>query len=177
MISPQVIDSAISAILAREGGYVDRAEDKGGPTNHGITLETLVSWRFPQRVTTEDVRRLSESEARDIYRALYVTAPKFHELTDPRLFSLIVDSAANHGPTRATKWLQTAAAVEADGFIGSKTLAAVQAMPASKLYKRVLSQRLKFYAHIVANNADQRVFIEGWINRGCEFIDPLELPL
>ncbi len=176
MIGQHAIDAAIDRILEREGGYVDRPEDRGGPTKFGITLETLVSWRFPNRVTPEDVRELRIEEAREIYRARYITGPKFHELSDVRLFGLLADSGVNHGPQRAVMWLQAAAGAKVDGSMGSQTLAAVSRYDASTLYKRILCARLRFYAHIVAKDRSQAIFIEGWVNRSCEFVDQLELP-
>ncbi len=48
-----------------EGGYVDHPADKGGPTNMGITLNTLARWRG-HAVTAADVKALTRAEARQI---------------------------------------------------------------------------------------------------------------
>ncbi|MDU6240386.1 MAG: glycosyl hydrolase 108 family protein, partial [Bradyrhizobium sp.] len=42
-----------------EGGYTNHPADRGGPTNMGITLETLRAWRHNDALTAEDVKQLS----------------------------------------------------------------------------------------------------------------------
>ena len=39
------VDDLISDIIRREGGYVNHPDDRGGPTNYGITQATLSEWR------------------------------------------------------------------------------------------------------------------------------------
>lgn len=55
-----------------EGGatFTDDPDDAGGPTKYGITQTTLAGWRG-HAVTADDVKNLSETEARDIFYARY----------------------------------------------------------------------------------------------------------
>ena len=63
------IDTILDEIIRREGGYVNHPADRGGPTNFGITAQTLGSWRKLGRpATTAEVRALTEAEARAVYR-------------------------------------------------------------------------------------------------------------
>ena len=46
------IEQILDDILRREGGYVNHPADRGGPTNFGITAQTLGNWRQLGRPTT-----------------------------------------------------------------------------------------------------------------------------
>lgn len=146
-----MIDEAIDAILVREGGFVDRTDDKGGATNFGITQTTLRDWRG-HAVSKEDVRALTQTEARAIYRKNYIELPGFDKITDERLFNLVIDCAVNHGVERARNWYSE--------------------LPRDQTaYVKLLSRRIRFYGQIISKNQSQSVFAAGWLNRVSEFIE------
>lgn len=160
----------IDRILIREGGYVDHAADKGGPTNFGITRATLSQWRG-KPATVDEVRRLSRDEAKQIYRRRYIEDPGYLAISSDQVRSLVVDCAVNHGPDRATKLLQQAAHVFPDGKLGPVSIAAINRMTPAALYRRLCAQRARLYGEIITKNPSQAVFAAGWMNRLAEFIE------
>lgn len=172
-------DKILDSLMRREGGYVDRADDRGGPTNHGITLTTLSAWRRGP-VTAADVRALTELEARSIYQSEYIEKPGFDRIDDEPLRDLLVDSAVNHSPARAVKWLQGALGVPPDGQIGPVTLAALEAAYHWAVYDAVLAERIRFYGRLVSKDtadadkdgiSDAGENASGWLNRAAEFVE------
>lgn len=159
----------IDGILRREGGYVDHPADKGGPTNHGVTQATLADWRG-KPVSVDDVKQLTENEARDIYRETYIVRPGFLGIENEAIRTLAVDCAVNHGVKPAVKLLQEAARVFTDGIFGNNTRDAVNRMTAAVLYRRLCAARVELYGEIVTNNPTQAVFAKGWAKRVAEFI-------
>lgn len=89
-------------LIKREGGYVDHPRDPGGATNWGITLATLQAARS-KPVSKQDVRNLTQVEARSIYRANYWDAIKADDLP-AGLDALAFDIAVNHGVGRWRQW-------------------------------------------------------------------------
>lgn len=166
-MSPEAI---IDDILRREGGYIDHPADRGGATKHGITLKVLADWRG-QPVTADDVKKLTEVEAREIYRERYIVEPRLHKIIDEKVRALAVDCAVNHGPRQAVKLLQLAACVFPDGDLGPKTEAAVSRMDPAALYRRLCAARVRFYGQIITKDPSQSVFAAGWANRVAEFIE------
>lgn len=164
------IDHIIDEILRREGGFVDNAADRGGPTRYGITLATLQAWRG-KPVTRDDVVNLSEDEARQIYEQEYIVKPGFSRIPFERLRGLLVDCAVNHGTGWAAKALQRAAGVTADGAIGPATLQAVTGADPAVLYRKVLADRIRLYGKIISKDHSQAVFAGGWLNRAAEFVE------
>lgn len=160
----------IDRILIREGGYVDHAADKGGPTNFGITQATLSQWRG-KPATADDVRSLSRDEARRIYRRQYIDNPGYLSIESDQVRALVVDCAVNHGPERATKLLQQAAHVFPDGKLGPVSVAAVNRMTAAALYRRLCAQRARLYGEIITRNPSQAAFAAGWMNRLAAFVE------
>lgn len=156
----------VSRILSREGGWVNRAEDRGGPTNMGITLATAREV-FSPSYTVEMLIGLTTEAAATIYRDRYVRP--FEDITNDDLFDLTVDTAVNNGRGRAALWLQRAAGVVEDGRVGPVTLAKVNATPI-QMYYRLIAVRMKAYGALISQNHSQAVFAGGWMNRLAEFV-------
>lgn len=164
------MNDTISEIIRREGGYVWHGADRGGPTNHGITQATLSDYRG-RPATVDDVRGLTEEEARAIYADLYISRPGFDQIADDRLREAVVDYGVNSGTATAARALQRAAGVAVDGAVGPRTLEAVNSGDAAAIRRRVIAERLRHIGRIITNNPTQAVFAAGWANRIAEFIE------
>lgn len=161
----------IDEIIRREGrSYTNRPSDRGGPTKFGVTQDTLSDWRGVE-VSADDVKHLTESEAREIYATRYISGPHFDRIEDSALRGLVIDCGVNHGQARAAEWLQHAAKVPADGAVGPVTLAAVNGADSGRLYRRVLAQRARFYGRLVTDAPLQAENAAGWCARVAEFIE------
>ena len=160
--------SIIDGIIRTEGGYVNHPNDKGGPTNYGITQATLERWRG-QSVSADDVRTMPRDEAMRIYEAMYVDPFRFAEADGP-VFEHMIDMGVNHGITGAMKILQRSLKVSADGVFGPKSLAAYASADKSDIGIRLISERAMKFARIVKANPSQAVFIEGWMARCMSFL-------
>lgn len=160
----------ISGIIKREGGYVDNAADRGGPTKFGITLKTLKAFRG-HAVTGYEVKALKEEEARAIYHDEYLVKPKLDKINSSRLRAFAVDSAVQHGPGRAVRWLQEIVGAPADGILGPVSLAAINRLDPDTLYRKLVAERCRFYGKIITKDPSQAVFAAGWANRIAEFIE------
>lgn len=166
-----VVETMIDDVIEREGGYVNHKADRGGPTKFGITRATLAAWRG-EMCDAEDVRSLTRSEARDIYRTFYFDHPHIARLP-PLLQPFLFDSAVHHGPRAAILLLQKTLnlhgfACARDGVIGHETArvcaAACTALGAAML-DFLIDERLAALHRIAANDSAQRVFLRGWTSR------------
>lgn len=169
----------IPRILQREGGYVNRAEDRGGPTNFGITIKAWAEYlaatapdgKFPA-VDADTIKQLTVVAAQTFYEWFL---KDFAWIADKRLADIVCDAAVNNGRDRAARWLQRAAGVLEDGILGPVTQAAINA-PAdpvawmSGIYGRFFVIRMKAYAALVSANHSQAIFCAGWFNRLAEFV-------
>lgn len=170
------VDAMIDDILRREGGFVDHPNDRGGPTNFGITLRTLASWRGGN-VGRDDVRRLGQAEARTIYKDRYFVKPRIDRLP-AAIQPVIFDMCINHGPGTAIKVLQEVVngispPCEVDGGVGDETIeSAAKALIAAgpkAFVNKIVDRRVALFKAIVANDASQQVFLKGWLRRAEEF--------
>jgi lysozyme family protein len=174
-------DQVIDDILRREAGWSNRAADRGGPTMRGITLATLTRIRG-RPVSLDELRALTEEEAREIYLAEYLTAPGFHKIRDPYVLSLAVDAGVNHGPARVIRWLQKIAGIVDDGIFGPVTEVAVNSCDPVRLFQKLLARRIEFYGELIAHDpqliAARRAGFHlqaenalGWLRRASEFVE------
>jgi lysozyme family protein len=165
------LDDVITDIMKAEGWdkYTNRPNDRGGPTKWGITLKAYQEFLPNNDVTEADIRALKEVHARAFYRSRYIIGPKFDRLS-PLLLPLVVDCAVNHGPHRATKWLQKAVGAKQDGVLGPKTLEATHLFSPSCTYLRICGYRTRFYGAIVTRDPTQAEFASGWNNRAAKWV-------
>jgi lysozyme family protein len=165
-------------ILKHEGGFVDDVLDRGGATNLGITQETLSNWRGVQ-VSKQDVKDLTEEEAREIYQRNYLEKPKIDMLPFPHPQVFVFDMAVNHGPGRGIKICQKTinkagfGTISVDGGMGPATAAAAakaQEEMGPYFQNAMVEERKAFYEKIMANDPSQERFRNGWTNRANSFI-------
>lgn len=161
----------INGIIDREGGFVHHQSDRGGPTNMGITMGTLATYR-DKPVTIEDVKNLTKGEAVQIYWRDYVRKPGFDLIHSDMLAEHLVDIGVLHGPKRAVVWLQQAIGVDADGVIGPVTLKEVNegTLLDSEVSRLLAVFRIRFMGRLISNDHSQAPFAAGWLNRATEFL-------
>lgn len=164
--------------LAYEGGYNDIKEDKGGATNHGISLSFAKSTENMKifdknndgKITNIDIKNLTEKEAIKIYKIYFWDKLKLDRITSDKKAFVIFDASINHGLGNATKLAQRALNmcgynIKIDGKWGPKTLSACEDAQTDLFIEMFLNERAKFYRNIVNKNEKQRIFLNGWLNR------------
>lgn len=171
-------EAVIDEIIQREQGYVDHPDDRGGPTNHGITQAVA-------RANGYDglMRDMPVSLAREIYRKRYIVAPAFDKVAvvNADVAAELIDTGVNMGPLRAAEFLQRLlnglndkgsryGDVFVDGRIGEVTLAALRAflrwrgLDGVKVLLRGLnSQQAVRYLEIAEKDPEQESFLYGWL--------------
>lgn len=169
-----MIDEIITDILKAEGWdtYTDHPADKGGPTKWGITLKAWGDY-LGQPVSAFNIQGITEAEARLFYHRKYILEPRFTDIQSHFLLACVVDAAVNHGPKRATKWLQEAAGVTADGVLGPVTASAVNRADDICLALKFLALRVRFYGAIISRDHSQAVFAKGWNARAAKWLERL----
>lgn len=104
-IAAAVAASIISAVIAVEGGYVNDPKDPGGETKYGITKSVAVANGF-----SGSMKAMTQAQATAIYESQYIDKPGFDDfvMLSPTVTAKLVDAGVNTGPSRPSKWLQTA---------------------------------------------------------------------
>jgi lysozyme family protein len=154
-------DTAFALLLGHEGDFSDHPADPGGKTRYGVTeaVAREVGYRG-------DMRELPVELAKRIYLEKYWRPVRADDLP-PGIRYAVFDGAVNSGPAQATRWLQRALGVEADGVIGPQTLAAAYAANPDALRARMLAQRLRFMAGL----PNWPAFSRGWSRRVADLLE------
>ena len=135
-------EESLAHVLKHEGGYVDHPKDPGGATNLGCTKKVWEEW-VGHEVTKDDIKALTIADVSPLYKARYWDKCRGDDL--PRGVDFAVfDLAINSGVGRASKLLQRAVGVAADGAIGPATLAAVTDANPRELATKICELRLAF---------------------------------
>jgi lysozyme family protein len=154
-------DTAFALLLGHEGDFSDHADDPGGKTRYGVTEAVAREAGYKG-----EIRELPLDLAKRIYLEKYWKPVRADDLP-PGIRYAVFDGAVNSGPAQATRWLQRALGVEADGVIGPQTLAAAYAQDMNALRLRILAQRLRFMASL----PNWPAFSRGWSRRIADLMD------
>jgi lysozyme family protein len=163
-----------------EGGYVNDPSDRGGETNHGVTV--AVARAFGYRGAMRD---LTKDMALEIYRARYWTQPGF-DLIDricPEVAAWLLDTGINMGQAAAGKMLQRwlnalnnqgalYPDLAVDGACGAMTRHALTLFLAHRVAegRKILPALLRAsqaarYLEIIEGDRSQERFGYGWAKR------------
>jgi len=180
------VHELIGELIEREGGYVNRPADKGGPTRFGVTEAVARAHGYAGPMAA-----LPRDEAVAIYRRLYWLRPRFDQIGErvPRVAAELFDTGANMGPAVAATFLQRALTalnrggkdypdLTPDGRVGPMTIAALDSFLAARGKKSgetVLLRSLEAlqgerYLRLAEKRPANEAFLYGWLaNRIGEF--------
>lgn len=156
-------------ILENEGGFVDIPQDKGGPTNMGITQATLAGWR-KKSVLAEDIHQLSTDEALDIYWTRYLEPMGVDQLALP-LACCLGDTGVLYGIATAVNYAQRVAKMMGseflviDGQMGPETLTVLKVINPDMFIKEYAALILARIDFIISSDPSQEIFRAGWTAR------------
>jgi lysozyme family protein len=168
----------IDELIAREGGYVARAADKGGPTRYGITQAVARAHGY-----AGDMARLPRDTAVAIYRADYWTKPRLDAVAAlaPRVAAELFDTGANMGTGTAAGFLRRALNalnrdgadyrdVPAKGAVDDAALAALKAFLRIRgaagetvLVKALDALQGERYLALAETRPADEAFLYGWL--------------
>lgn len=173
-------DDIFSAILEKEGGYVNNPLDKGGATNWGITQAVARAHGYDG-----DMRNLTRQQALDILEADYWYGPRFDQVSalSADIAAELCDTGVNMGPAVAVRFLQRVLNVmnnqgrlypdiSTDGQIGPRTIAALNSYLISRgstatrvMLKALNSLQGARYIDLSEQRPANEIFTYGWFER------------
>jgi len=185
----QTVREIAEDIVAREGGYVNDPDDPGGATNFGVTIHTMrrlgLDLDRDGDVDTRDVRKLTRTQAVDIFIRHYFRKPRIDLLPDAMqatVFDMYVNAGGNAVKILQRLLAQFGEKVTVDGALGPRTAAAVErafARAGGYLVDAYGIARRNYYFRIADRRPASRKYARrrnggkgGWIRRAEEFISP-----
>lgn len=175
-------------IVRREGGFVNDPDDPGGATKHGVTLGTLrqlgLDLDGDGDVDVQDVRKVSEAQAIELFLKHYFYAPQIGRLPvviQASVFDMQVNAGSNAVKILQRLLRQMGHELRVDGRIGPRTASAADA--AAKVAPKHLADaygiaRRNYYFRLADRRPALRKFARsdaggkgGWIKRAESFID------
>ena len=159
-------------ILKWEGNFVNHPNDKGGPTNKGVTIATYEAYcrkkGYP-KPTVERLKNLTQEQWIDILKTMYWDRWKADQINNQAVANILVDWTWGSGAW-GIKFPQRILGVKDDGIVGPKTIAALNDYPdQSELFKKIWMRRNQHFEDIVKADPTQKVFLKGWLNRLNDF--------
>ena len=156
-------------VLSFEGGFVNHPNDKGGPTNKGVTIATWRKVGYDKDgdgdIDVDDLKLITDEEAVNAeLRPHYWNRWKAGQINSQSLANILVDWVWGSG-AHGIKIPQRMLGVSPDGVVGPITLNALNAQNPEKFFRLIKERRRKFFKDICAKDPSQKVFLKGWNRR------------
>jgi lysozyme family protein len=168
VVIPKRIDdkftNAANFTFGAEGGYT---VDRGGPTNYGITQNTLDAYNKKNNRPLERVDKIKPEYAREIAKKEYFDAPGYAAFPDNTAAAMF-DFGFNAGPARSTALMQSIVGAKPDGINGPKTKLAINQYIAKNGEGALLknfTDKIKDYYIRITDGEDPKVRRNGYMNR------------
>lgn len=159
-----------------EGGYVDDPDDDGKETYRGISRANWPRWKGwvivdrhkPLKkhafIKDEELDRL----VKEFYRENFWMRVKGDQVNNQAIANVLFDWCVTSG-FHSPKGLQKVIGEVADGLIGPKSLASVNAGNQKQIFDQFNALREKFYRDNATRIPKNRKFLGGWLNRTHSF--------
>lgn len=163
------VDRLLPYILRWEGGYVNDPDDAGGATNKGVTIGTWRKVGYDKDgdgdIDVDDLKLLTDADVRDrVLKPHYWDRWRADEIRSQSVANILVDWVWGSG-AYGVKIPQRVLGVAVDGIVGPKTIAAVNACDARRLFEQIKEERRAYIERICVARPANRKFRKGWLNR------------
>lgn len=176
---------ALEYLEPLEGGYSNRADDRGGATSGGISLRFLKllansdlnrdgfgdgDLNRDGNVDIRDIQSASRAQRAYLYETYFWQHYKLFNIKSQHVANRVFSIYVHMEPADAGAVVQRACRANLqklviDGQVGSKTFACINACDPHALLAALRSEQAAVYERIVAKFPDQRANINGWLDR------------
>ena len=152
---------------AKLKGFSNDPDDLGGATMCGVTLVTFTEYcrrkGYP-RPTIVRLKAIKYKEWLEILKTMFWDKWKADQINNESIALILVDWVWGSGKYGITI-PQKAIGVTADGIVGPKTIAAVNAKDPKQLFDLIRKERLAYIERICRSRPTNLKYKGGWLNR------------
>lgn len=167
-------------VLNWEGGVSNHVADTGGLTNKGITwntYKTLCPAVYGCEPTKKHFYSLDADSVGLMIRHFWNKSTANNRIGSQKIAEAITSWAWGSGTYYGLKWFQEMlnkeynAGLQVDGQIGVLTVNFINSLDPDELFRKCLVYRRNRFISICNENASQKVFLKGWLNRLEDFAE------
>ena len=152
---------------AKLKGFANDPDDLGGATMCGVTLATFTDYcrrkGYP-RPTIVRLKAIKYKEWLEILKTMFWDRWRADQINNESVALILVDWVWGSGKY-GISIPQKAIGVTADGVVGQKTIAAVNARGPKQLFDLIKKERLAYIERICKSRPTNVKYKNGWLNR------------